>query len=458
MGLVTMSERDLQRIEVLSKVSAGRMTMVSAAHVLDLSERQVRRLLERMQTGGAASIRHRAIGRPSNNRITDGVRDYAVTLVRERYADFGPTLAAEKLAECDGLCVSRETLRRWMVDAGIWLSRKQRRRFHQPRIRRKAYGELVQIDGSEHRWFEDRGPPCSLLVFVDDATGRLMQLRFVRSESAFTYFEALEHYLKHHGAPFAFYSDKHAVFRVAKKDARGGQGMTQFGRALCELNIEILCANSSQAKGRVERMNRTLQDRLVKELRLAGIDNMEAGNAFLPGFMEDYNTRFAITPARPDDLHRPMNLTPDRLAEILCKREQRYVGAQLTFSFERQRIMLEETDITRGLVGRYVETYAYADGRLDVRWKGHSLPYRVFDKDQRVTHAAITENKRLGDMLAYIKEQQDRRAAPKVKTNSDKNGYKPRGSKPGRRTDFTSDPAVIARRKKALSRWQTVDG
>lgn len=458
MGLVTMSERDLQRIEVLSKVSAGRMPMVSAAHVLDLSERQVRRLLERMQTGGAASIRHRTIGRPSNNRITDGVRDYAVTLVRERYADFGPTLAAEKLAECDGLCVSRETLRRWMVDAGIWLSRKQRRRFHQPRIRREAYGELVQIDGSEHRWFEDRGPPCSLLVFVDDATGRLMQLRFVRSESAFTYFEALELYHKHHGAPIAFYSDKHSVFRVAKKDTRGGQGMTQFGRALCELNIEILCANSSQAKGRVERMNRTLQDRLVKELRLASIDNMEAGNAFLPGFMEDYNTRFAIAPARPEDLHRPMNLTPDRLAEILCKREQRYVGAQLTFSFERQRIMLEETDITRGLVGRYVETYAYADGRLDVRWKGHSLPYRVFDKDQRVTHAAITENKRLGDMLAYIKEQQDQRATPKVKTNSDKTGYKPRGRKPGRRTDFTSDPAVIARREKALSRWQTVDG
>lgn len=436
MGLVTMSERDSQRIEVLSKVTAGRMTRVSAAHVLDLSTRQVCRLLERMQTGGAASIRHRAIGRPSNNRITDGVRDYAVTLVRERYADFGPTLAAEKLAECDGLCVSRETLRRWMVDAGIWLSRKQRRRFHQPRLRREAYGDLVQIDGSEHRWFEDRGPPCSLLVFIDDATGRLMQLRFVRSESAFTYFEALELYLKHHGAPIAFYSDKHSVFRVAKKDARGGQGMTQFGRALCELNIEILCANSSQAKGRVERMNRTLQDRLVKELRLAGIDNMEAGNAFLPGFMEDYNTRFAITPARPDDLHRPMNLTPDRLAEILCKREQRYVGAQLTFSFERKRIMLEETDITRGLVGRYVETYAYADGRLDVRWKRHSLSYRVFDKDQRVTHAAITENKRLGDMLAYIKEQQDQRATPKVKTNSDKNGYKPRGRKPGPQNRF----------------------
>ncbi|API55251.1 ISNCY family transposase [Rhizobium brockwellii] len=451
MGLIAMSERDLQRIEILSKVIAGRMTMVSAAHVLDLSTRQVRRLLERINTGGAASIRHKAIGRPSNNRISDGVRDYAVTLVRERYADFGPTLAAEKLAERDGLRVSRETLRSWMVDAGLWLSRKQRRTFHQPRLRREAYGELVQIDGSEHRWFEDRGDPCSLLVFVDDATGKLMQLRFVRSESAFSYFEALALYLRDHGAPVAFYSDKHSVFRVAKKEAKGGQGMTQFGRALCELNIEILCANSSQAKGRVERMNRTLQDRLVKELRLAGISGMDDGNAFLSGFIERYNGRFAIVPTRSDNLHRPMNLASDRLKEILCKREQRYVGSQLTFSFERQRIMLEETEVTRGLVGRYVETYAYADGRLDVRWKGHSLPYKTFDKDQRVTHAAITENKRLGDVLAYIKERQEQLPAPKVRTNSEKNGYTPRGRKPGRKTDFMNDPAVIARRRQALS-------
>ncbi|WP_041678737.1 ISNCY family transposase [Rhizobium etli] len=457
MGLIAMSERDLQRIEVLSKVIAGRMTMVTAAHVLALSERQVRRLLDRISTDGAASIRHKAIGRPSNNRISDGVRDYAVTLVRERYADFGPTLAAEKLAERDGLRVSRETLRRWMSEAGLWLSRKQRRTLHQPRLRREAYGELVQIDGSEHRWFEDRGDPCSLLVFGDDATGKLMQLRFVRSESAFSYFEALALYLRDHGAPIAFYSDKHSVFRVAKKDAKGGQGMTQFGRALSELNIEILCANSSQAKGRVERMNRTLQDRLVKELRLAGIDDMEAGNAFLPGFMEDYNARFALVPARSGDLHRPMNLAADRLREILCKREQRYVGAQLTFSFERKRIMLEESDVTRGLAGRYVETYAYADGRLDVRWKGHSLPYKVFDKDQRVTHAAIVENKRLGDVLAYIKERQEQQSKPDVKTNSEKNGYVRRAHGPGRRRDFMNDPAVIERRKAALAKLDAAE-
>lgn len=457
MGLIAMSERDLQRIEVLSKVVAGRVSLVTAARLLGVSERQARRLLERMRTGGAASIRHKAIGRPSNNKISDGIKDYAVTLVRERYSDFGPTLAAEKLADRDGLHVSRETVRSWMVDAGLWLSRKQRRSFHQPRLRREAYGELVQIDGSEHRWFEDRGPPCSLLVFVDDATGKLMQLRFVRSESAFTYFEALELYLRRHGAPIAFYSDKHSVFRVAKKDAKGGQGMTQFGRALCELNVEILCANSSQAKGRVERMNRTLQDRLVKELRLAGIATMEAGNAFLPTFIEHYNARFAVTPARSEDLHRPLNLAPDRLTEILCKREQRYVGSQLTFSFERKRIMLEESDVTRGLVGRYVETYAYSDGRLDVRWKGYSLPYTVFDKEQRVTHAAITENKRLGDVLAYIRERQEEEDKPKVKSNSDKNGYVKRAVKPGRRTDFTNDPAVIARRMKALSRQDAAE-
>lgn len=161
--------------------------------------------------------------------------------------------------------------RRWVV------SRKQRRSFHQPRLRRESYGELVQIDGSEHRWFEHRGEPCTLLVFIDDATSRLMQLRFVPSESTASYFEALRGYLETHGCPVAFYSDKHTVFRVNRPDAKGGSGMTQFGRALAELNIEIICANSSQAKGRVERVNRTLQDRLVKELRLENVSSIQAG-------------------------------------------------------------------------------------------------------------------------------------------------------------------------------------
>jgi hypothetical protein len=429
-----MSERDLRRIEVLAEVAGARRTVASAAAVLALSARQVHRLLKAYRVGGGGAIAHKARGRPSNNRIRDDVRDRALGLVRSSYADFGPTLAAEVLAEKHGLKVSRETLRGWMADAGLWLSREQRRRFHQPRLRREALGELVQIDGSEHRWFEDRADPCTLLVFIDDATGRLMQLRFVPSESAFSYFEALRGYLETHGCPVAFYSDKHSVFRVTRKDAKGGQGMTQFGRALAELNIEILCASSSQAKGRVERVNRTLQDRLVKELRVAGVSGIEAGNAFLPGFMARFNARFAVAPARPDDRHRPLDVAPDRLRAILCRREQRYVSRELTLSYDRLRIMLERNETTVGLAGKYVDTYAFADGGLEVRWQGLLLPYRAFDKEQRVTHAAIVENKRLGEVLAFIKSQQDERRPPRVLSNSEKVGYRKTGRRsPGGR-------------------------
>jgi hypothetical protein len=274
----------------------------------------------------------------------------------------------------------------------------------------------------------------------------------VKSESTFSYFEALKLYLKAHGCPVAFYSDKHTVFRVPKKDAKAGRGMTQFGRALAELNIEILCANSSQAKGRVERVNRTLQDRLVKELRLAGISDIATANAFLPTFTTDFNERFAKVPARPDNLHRALNVAPDRLRDVLCKREQRYVGQQLSFSYERRQIMLEKNDVSIGLVGKYVDVYEFADGRVDIRWKACSLPYAIFDKEQRVAHTAITENKRLGEVLGWIKAQQDEaRPAPTIKSNSEQIQYQKRGRKPGRRTDFINDPAVIARREQALA-------
>ena len=413
MGWVMMSERDLQRIEVLTEVLAGRRTVASAATVLDLSARQVGRLLLRYRDDGGGGLIHKGRGKPSNHRANEGVREYALELVRTQYRDFGPTLAIEALYEKHGIKVGRETLRTWMLEAGLWLSRKQRKTFHQPRLRRESYGELVQIDGSDHRWFEARGEPCTLLVFIDDATSRLMQLRFVPSESTASYFEALQGYLKDHGCPVAFYSDKHSVFRVNRPDAKGGQGMTQFGRALAELNIEILCANSSQAKGRVERANRTLQDRLVKELRLAGVNDMESGNAFLPGFVERFNDRFSVRAARPEDLHRPLNLAASRLNDILCHREQRYVGAQLTFHYDRKQIILEQTELSEGLAGQYVELYDFSDRPLEVRWKGALLPYRIFSKDQRVSHTAIVENKRLGHALTLVKAQQDLNARPR---------------------------------------------
>ena len=445
-GWVVMSERELNRIEVLSQVLQRRMTACSAATILGLSRRQVHRLLKVFEADGAAAIRHKARGRTSNNRIDPGIRDYAMTLVRERYADFGPTLAAEKLVEDHGLKVSRETLRKWMQSEGLWLSRKQRRTFHQPRLRRECLGELIQIDGSDHHWFEDRGPACTLLVFVDDATSKLMQLRFVRSESTSSYFEALKDYLAQHGRPVAFYSDKNTVFRVASQTAKSGHGMTQFGRALNELNIEILCANSSQAKGRVERANRTLQDRLVKELRLAGISDMAAANAFLPGFVERYNASFAKVPHRPDDLHRPLNMEPDRLRDILCLRDERYVGQQLVFSYQRKRIILKETEITRELPGKYIDSYEYADGRLEFRWKGISLPYSVFDKDQqRVTHSAITENKHLSAVLAFIREEQEKAPPKTPRAGKQRTKYKPTG----RRNDGWSSLAARKAKRQA---------
>lgn len=206
--------------------------------------------------------------------------------------------------------------------------------------------------------------------------------------------------------------------------------MTQFGRALAELNIEILCANSSQAKGRVERANRTLQDRLVKELRLAGISDMDAGNRFLPGFMKRFNALFAKPPARPDNRHRALNIEVDRLREVFCLRDQRYVGNNLTLAYDNKRVILEVNDISSGLVGKYVDVYEFPDGHLQVRHKGLVLPHRIFDKNQRVPHAAITENKRLSDVLAYIKEIQDKALTPvTVPPTSAKNGYVKTGRK-----------------------------
>src|SRR3954454_4901731 len=216
MTVVLMSKAELSRVDTLARVDRGELPAAEAASLLGLSGRQVFRLLRRFRAEGASGLASRRRGRPSNRRLPAAVREAALAFVRERYADFGPTLAAEKLAEAHDLRLSRETLRQWMAEAGLWVPRKaQRGRVHQPRHRRDCLGELVQIDGCQHPWFEDRGPPCTLLVFVDDATSRLMHLRFVPSESTLDYLQAARSYVEAHGRPVAFYSDKHTVFRVA---------------------------------------------------------------------------------------------------------------------------------------------------------------------------------------------------------------------------------------------------
>jgi hypothetical protein len=372
---------------------------------MGLQRRQVYRLLDAFRAQGPDALISKRRGKPSNRAHGAAFRQTCLAIVRERYEDFGPTLAAEKLAEVHGLPIGVETLRQWMIDDGIWVRRRDRiKRVHQPRHRRDCLGELVQVDGCEHWWFEDRGPQCTLLVFVDDATSRLMHLRFVSSESAFAYFQATRTYLEDHGKPIALYSDKHSVFRTNKPEQAEG-GMTQFGRALHELNIDILCANAPQAKGRVERAHKTLQDRLVKELRLAGANDIEAGNALLPAFMADYNRRFA-KPARNDkDLHRP--LAPhDDLDGSFAWRVERTVTNSLTVQYDRVMFILEPNEITRALPRKKVTVYDFPDGRIEVRHQGLALPYRTFDRITRVDQGAIVENKRLSEALELCRQMQ----------------------------------------------------
>lgn len=417
MTVVTMSHAEFGRVEVLARLEAGRLRMAEAIQLLGLSRRQVFRLVRRFRAEGAAGLASRRRGRPSNNRLPEAVRAAALELVRTRYADFGPTLAAEKLAERHGVHVSRETLRGWMISSGLWVERRMRpKAVHQPRYRRDCPGELVQIDGCEHWWFEERGPQCTLLVYVDDATSRLMHLAFVPSESALAYLQATRDYIAAYGKPVAFYSDKHGIFRVNSPGARvRGDGMTQFGRALHDLNIDILCANTCQAKGRVERAHLTLQDRLVKELRLEGISTVAAANRFLPGFIADHNRRFAKEPRNSKDLHRP--LAPyESLDEALAWREQRTVTANLTLHYNKVMFLLEPTRLARAAARQRVTVYDYPDGRLAIRWKGVDLPYRIFDKMRTVDQGAVVDNKRLGAALAYA--QADQATRPRKRNNN----------------------------------------
>ena len=353
----------------------------------------------------------------------------ALAIIREQYWDFGPTLAAEKLREVHEIVLGRETLRLWMIEAGIWADRKQRRkRVHQPRNRRECVGELVQIDGCEHWWFEDRGPQCTLLVFIDDATSRLMHLQFVESELTFSYFHATRAYLEAWGKPVAFYSDKHGVFRVNHPGALGGDGMTQFGRALHALNIDIICANSSQAKGRVERAHKTLQDRLVKELRLAGACSLAEGNALLPRFMADYNARFAKVPADKKDLHRPLHARDD-LEDAFAWKEERTLSQALTLQYDKVIFILEPTDQANAAIGKRVTVIDYPDGRLSIRHNGIELAYRTFDKLRQVDQGAVADNKRLGPILAMIRDEQlrrgpERRGGPRRRDQRDARLFK----------------------------------
>jgi hypothetical protein len=300
-----MSLKEVDRLKVLEQIKAKEISQKMGAIKIGIGKRQIIRIYKEFERHGPASVVSRKRGKVSNRRFSVVLRDEILRIIRERYSDFGPTLAHEKLREVHDFRIGVESVRQLMIGSGLWHP-KQRRKIkpHQMRARRSCRGELIQIDGSPHDWFEGRSAPCCLLLAIDDATGEVMAARFVGAECTEGYFNLMEDYISHHGRPVALYSDKHGIFRVNAKEAESGTGETQFGRAMRELFIEIICANSPQAKGRVERMNQTMQDRLIKEMRLSGINSMEEGNAFLPAYLKILKDKFALAPASPIDAHR----------------------------------------------------------------------------------------------------------------------------------------------------------
>ena len=381
--LTTMSEKEIKRLKVMDQLGEKHITQGKAAEQLGLSVRQVKRLWKAYQEKGAEGLVNKSRGKPSHNRLDEAVKRQALDLILERYQDFGPTLAREKLREEHGLSISDESVRQMMIEEGLWKQRRRRKlKVFQMRERRACFGEMVQIDGSDYDWFEGRSPRCTLLVFVDDATGKLVELRFVPHESFFGYCEAAREYFERYGKPGAFYSDKHGIFHLNTPKVSSGDGLTDFGRAMQELGIQIICANTPQAKGRVERANQTLQDRLTKELRLRGISTPEEANIWLPEFMEDYNRRFAVTPRSSLDAHTSLVPTDD-LERILCRKTTRTLSKNLTFQYHKTVYQIHTEHPTYAMRNAAVTVLENATGKVTILYKNTSLAFEVFCQQEK---------------------------------------------------------------------------
>lgn len=404
-GELRMSLREADRLRVLERVAAGVLRQRLAARELGLSVRQVKRLMRRYRREGAAGLVSRRRGRPSNRRLPDAVRQSALEQVRAHYADFGPTLAQEYLADRHRIVLSVESLRQLMRGAGLSRTRAERARLHARRQRRPRFGELIQIDGSPHAWFENRAERCTLLVFVDDATSRITYARFVAAETTRAYLDGLRVHLACHGRPLSFYSDRHSIF-IPTPEPQSGTGQTQFGRVLAGLQIELICALSPQAKGRVERAHQTLQDRLVKALRLEKISTVEAANVFLDPFLADYNRRFAVAPVQPEDAHRTVTHTPAQLDELFCLHHVRKLSGTLTLQFERTLYQVLTDTPGRRLRHAAITLLQDAQGSIRLRHQGRDLPYRVLTQHPKLS--AIADRKTLDGAL-------DRRSSPRTR-------------------------------------------
>ena len=378
---IALSQRERDRLKVLHEVKQKHLTQVQAAKRLKVTDRQVRRMLLRIGERGDGALVHGLRGRPSNRKLAAKFEEQILKRVGQRYADFGPTLAAEHLAK-EGLPVSRETLRKRMIQASLWCPRRQRiRKVYVWRERRASFGELVMQDSSPFRWLEERGPSCQLIALIDDATSKFWA-RFTEHDSTEENLRTLRGWLERYGRPLAHYTDKNSIFRSAcradvREQLQGAATRSQFGRALKELGIEWIAAHSPQAKGRIERLFETLQDRLVKEMRLAGIDSIAAANHFLETrFLPEWEQRFTVAARNPRNAHRRLG-GEHRLEEILSVRVARQVADDHTISWDANRWCVPREEVCARLRGAQVEVERRLDGSHWLRFRGRYLRLRA---------------------------------------------------------------------------------
>jgi hypothetical protein len=383
---IPMSEKDLKRLRILTEVKEGKTKQSKAAKILGITPRQVRRLLCALRAKGPKGLVSKKLGLRSNNQLHQKKIDEILSFLKhEDHYDFGPTLTQEYLAESGVTGIGISSVRNVMIKHGLWHPKAIRElKVHPLRLPRSRMGELIQLDGSEHDWFEGRGPRCTLLVFIDDATSKTMHLKFVKSENTLDYFESTREYIIKHGRPEAFYPDKHGVFRVNHEGALSGDGRTQFSRAMEELDIILICANSPQAKGRVERRNRDFQNRLIKAMRIAKICDIEAANAFAPSFLDKFNQKFAKEPRDPRNAHRPL-LPTQNLDRIFCLKYKRQLSKNLTLQYDNvtYQVFAHKREYT--LRKAEVTILEMRDGSVSIEHRGKPLSATPFHKIQART-------------------------------------------------------------------------
>lgn len=368
-----MSLNERIRLDALNRVKRGEVTVVAAAKLSGLSLRQMRRAWKRFKSQGASGLVHGLRGRASNRRLSEGIGQRAVKLHQEKYGDFGPTLACEKLARDDGIKISPDTLTGLLKKRGLWERRRRRGKHRSRRERRASFGSMVQMDGSHHDWFEGRAGKCVLMVMIDDATNQT-HARFYPAETTIASFDVFGRWVKEHGVPRSVYVDRHSIYR----DEEHPEKPTQFGRAMKELGVELICANSPQAKGRVERRNAVFQDRLVKELRLRGISDMAQANALLEhSFLAELNEKFALKAASEQDLHRAVE-GGVVLEEVLCVQEERVVGQDWCVRWHNRFLQIQAEHEPLKLARKRVLVKQLGDGKLLVEHQGRKLSVAEF--------------------------------------------------------------------------------